>query len=452
MRPVLFLAPYFAPQAAVGAYRSVKLARHLPNEGFRPIVLTGTFAEDARDEALLGALPPAVEVHDRYVDPRLARARRALAQRTARRTTPTKTTPTKTTPMRGMDPFHATMDRYALHALHADRVAAELSRRHPVALVYASLGPWSAAEVALRAARRARVPLVLDLRDPWSLHETGDDIDREGLALRARAALVRRLEERWLRAADHVVLNTDRALDAYRARYPFLAAKSTRIRNHFDIGLYEPERASAEREPERLRILHFGTMRADAPLDDLARALRRLVDRERLRPSDVELVQVGRVGDYERALVKELSLESFVRFEAPVPQAEALRVLRSAHLLALLATPSVRLRIPAKTYDYAAAGMPVLAIADNPELDPLVLGHPASARVLPGDVEAVTSALARSLDAFRRTKRLPAPVAAPIELSAERAASDLASIFRQVLRLEMEEGFTGRRREGDTQT
>lgn len=432
MVPVLFLAPYFAPQASVGVYRSVKLARKLPSLGFRPVVLSGTFAEDARDPELLAAVPPEVVVHDAYVAPALARARKGLARAAAALPKRAPRAPGPLRPMHGMDPFHATMDRYALHAVHADRVAAALAARHEVALVYASLGPWSAGEVAVRAARRARVPLVLDLRDPWSLHETGEKVADEGPFVRARAALVRGLEERWLRAADHVVINTDRALEAYRRRYRFLAGKSTRIRNCYDLGLYRPVPAPRP-EPERFRVLHFGRMRDDAPIDDLARGLRRLVDVEGLGPDDVELVQIGHVGDYERAVVRELGLEPFVRFERAVPLADALSVLRSAHLLALLATPNVRLRIPAKTYDYAASGMPVLAIAQNPELDALVLAHPASTRVEPGDVAGVAAALGRGLAAFRRTRRLPEPVAPPPELSAERAASDLAGIFRRVL-------------------
>lgn len=438
MRAVLFIAPYFAPQATVGAYRSVKLARNLPAEGFRPIVLAGTFPDDARDEGLLGALPPEVVVHDRYVSPPLASARRALGRLAKLGPRPAAQAPRgQAEPMRGLDPFHAPMDRYALHAPHAYREALSLGRRHRVELVYASLGPYSAGEVAVRAARALGVPLVLDLRDPWSLHETGAHVDRVLWRVRAQAALVRRVEARYLGRADHVILNTERALAAYRAAYPALSRKSSCLRNHFDLGLYRAARF-ARPEPGKLRILHFGTLRADAPIDDLAHALRRLIDREGLTPEDVELVQIGRVGAYERGILERLALKPFFRAEPAVPQADALSVLRSAHVLVVLATSTIQLRIPAKSYDYAASAMPVLAIAANPELDPILLTRTDSARIEPGDVEGATRALGRHLAQARATRALPTPAEPPRELSAPHAASRLAAIFAGVLEIPRE--------------
>lgn len=430
MRPFLLLAPYFAPQAAVGAYRSVKLARNLPAEGFRPIVLAGSFPDDARDEGLLAVLPPEVLVRDAYVDPALASARSALARLTLPRAT--HASPGRAEPLRGMDPFHAPVDRYALHAAHAYREALALGRAHQVALVYASLGPYSAGEIALRAARRLGVPLVLDLRDPWSLHETGARAASEGWRVRAQAALVRRVEARYLEHADYVVLNTEQALAAYRAAYPGLAPKSSSIRNHFDLELYS-DAPIDEPEPGKLRVLHFGTLRADAPIDDLAYALRLLIDRARLSPADLELVQVGRVGAYERGVIDRLALGPFFHARPAVPHADALSTLRSAHLLVVLSTSAIRLRIPAKSYDYAASGMPVLAIGNNPELDAVLLARPDSTRVAPGRVERITDVLSRHLAIARTTRTLPTPAEPPHEHSAKHAASRLAAIFNEVL-------------------
>src|SRR5262245_6635324 len=101
MRAFLMIAPYFAPQAAVGAYRSVKLARRMPREGFRPIVLTGTSADDARDEALARAVPEDVVVEDAYLDPRIAKLQAASRERAKK-----KPKPPSHGPLTGLDPFH----------------------------------------------------------------------------------------------------------------------------------------------------------------------------------------------------------------------------------------------------------------------------------------------------------------------------------------------------------
>src|SRR5581483_9735882 len=50
MKPVLIVAYHYPPSVAVGAVRPSKIARYLPDVGWRPIVLTATAAdqEDAR--------------------------------------------------------------------------------------------------------------------------------------------------------------------------------------------------------------------------------------------------------------------------------------------------------------------------------------------------------------------------------------------------------------------
>lgn len=423
MKTVLFIAPYFAPQAAVGAFRSVKLARRLPAFGYRPVVLAGTFPADSRDEALLGAVPSDVEVHEEYLSPALLRARELL-----RRSGPS--TPRRG-PLTGLDPFHGLWDRYALHGLHAVASGCALARRRNAAVVLASLGPFSAAPVALEVGRRLGLPVVLDLRDPFSLHETGAHAHEEGAVVRARAALIRALEADWMRRAAHVVLNTERTAAAYHAAYPGLAKKSSVIRNCFDLDLY---RAGAPKPAERFRVLHFGTLRADTPIDDIAAGFKRFVEAERLSPADAELAQIGTIGEHERGVVAALGIEAFFREEGRVAQRDALVTLRGAHLLVVANTGVIALRISAKIYDYAASGMPVLAISDNAELDALFPGRGDFTRTQPGDVAGIARRLSTAYARFQAERALPSPMEPPDALSATRAAERLAAVLDSVLR------------------
>ncbi len=418
------IAPYFAPQASVGAYRSVKMARHLPARGYRPIVLAGTFPSDARDEDLLRTLPAEVVVRDEYLSAPLLRARAAVASLARRLSAGGRPEPRQ---RRGLDPFRGLAERYTIHAPHALAAAVRLGREHRVALVYASLGPFAAAPVALGAARRLGVPAVLDLRDPWSLHESGGEHARASVAARLRGAAMRRAEAAWFRGAAAVVLNTAAALDAYREAYPELAHKMSFIRNGFDLGLHRPAEAPRERGP--FRVLHLGTLRNDAPAEDLVAGLRLLVERERLSPAEIELVQIGHIGAHERELVDRAGLAGYFRVRERVPYADVLAEMRAANLLVVAQTPEVRLRIQAKTYDYVASGMPVLAISPNRELDAILTARADHRRVAPGDAEGVASVLAGHLEELRRSGRLPVPAPPPAELSAEAGARRLGDLF-----------------------
>ncbi|MRG90410.1 glycosyltransferase [Polyangium spumosum] len=431
MHTFLLIAPYFAPQAAVGAYRWVKLARHLVPLGFRPAVLCATFPQDARDPELLRALPPAVVPHDAYLDPRILAAQGALTALSTRLRRPAPPArPSR--PIEGLSPFRSLGDRCLIHGPHAAREAVRLGRREGARAVVASVGPFSALPVALHAARALDVPLVLDFRDPWGLHETGAEPPRDA-AERARHHLLPVLERHALTRAAHVVLNTRRALAAYHERYPFLDGKSSFIRNHFDASLYDPAPASPE-PPSRFTLLHTGTLRAETRIDDIGRALRLLIDREHLTPRDLVLRQIGRATDYERAEVEALGLSGFVEFVPPIPQRALLGELRRAHVLLSMFDPRVVLRIAAKTYDYIASGMPIVSITENPEVDELLAHRPDNTRVRPGDVAALAASLSSHLERFRATRALPAPATAPAEFSSETAASRFADILGRVMR------------------
>lgn len=426
MRPFLLISPFFAPQASVGAFRWVKLARHLPRHGLRPVVLSATFPDDLRDDGLLAALPPEVHVENTYLDPAVLAAGAAFSAVRAR--LPLRQAPR---PLVGLRPFRALTDRCLPHAPHAARAAVELARRSGARAVVVSAGPFSACSVGLHVKRALGLPLVLDLRDPFSLHETGHG-PPSGLAERARRALVPRLERRWLEHADHVILNTRRTLEAYRARFPELSSKSSFVRNHFDLSLYAAP-APAQAPPDRFVILHLGTLREETSADHIGAALRRLIDRERLAPGDVVLRQIGRMSAYDHDRFERMGLTPFVEARPSIPQRDVLGELRRAHVLFTMCSPHVVLRISAKTYDYIASGMPIVSATANREVDELLAHRSDNARVEPDDIDGIAAALARHLARFRETGALPTPVPPPSELSSEAAAARIAAILDGVI-------------------
>jgi glycosyltransferase involved in cell wall biosynthesis len=426
VRPFLLISPAFAPQTSVGAFRWVKLARHLPRHGFRVAVLSGTFPEDQRDDGLLAALPPEVEVFDEYLDPVVLAAGAALRALRARAPLPAG----RAGPLVGLRPFQALTDRWIAHAPRGARAAVALARRTGAQAVVVSAGPYSACPVGLHVKRALGVPLVLDMRDPYSLHETGNG-PPSGLAERARRAIVPRLERRWLEGADHVILNTRAALEAYRARFPELSSKSSFVRNHFDLALYS--QAPEPEPPRRFVVLHLGTIREEVSADQIGAALRRFIDRERLAPGDVVFRQIGRMSDHDRGCFERMGLTPYVEALPLVPHRGVLGELRRAHVLLAMFSPHVVLRISAKTYDYIASGMPVVSVTANREVDELLSYRGDNARVAPDDIDGIAAALARHLARFRETGALPVPATPPAELSSEAAAASVAEILDRVI-------------------
>src|SRR5580700_10893870 len=82
-RSVLIVTPFFAPQNHAAVFRAYKLAKYLPQFGWKPIVLTvDTHYEFNEDPTLLAELPEEVEiVRTRYVEPTMRGLRMALGGR-----------------------------------------------------------------------------------------------------------------------------------------------------------------------------------------------------------------------------------------------------------------------------------------------------------------------------------------------------------------------------------
>lgn len=151
---LLMLAFDFPPLATVGVHRSVRLARHLPEHGIRPVVITSdreslrAWSGRELDETLVDELPPDLTVY-RVPCPRPAGARLRLVRR--------------------LQHFFSSGEdigrRWApqLTAMW-DRAVAEIK---PSAL-YVTAPPFSIVPYTLTLARRSGLPLIIDFRDAWS--------------------------------------------------------------------------------------------------------------------------------------------------------------------------------------------------------------------------------------------------------------------------------------------
>src|SRR6185436_8568687 len=90
--------------------------------------------------------------------------------------------------------------------------------------------PHMAHEAGRIASERTGTPHVVDMRDPWSLVQRL----REEVASPLWVRTARAYEERVVRHASLITMNTQAARDAMRAAYPSEAYKFEVIRNGSD--------------------------------------------------------------------------------------------------------------------------------------------------------------------------------------------------------------------------
>lgn len=408
------LAYHFPPVGGGGVQRSVKFVRYLPELGWRPLVVTGPGKARDRwtpdDETLASEVSGDVEVR-RVSGP---------------------------VPPLSRDGWPGRIDRLTLRTLPFDAwwaagaadVAAGVSG---VDVVYASMSPFSTAGAAAEAARRLGVPWVADLRDPWAL----DEVMIFPSALHRRREL--RRMERSLEEASRIVFNTQEAARAASAAFPRLAPRIVgAIPNGFDAADFAG--AAPERSGRPFRIVHTGYLHTGIGLEHRRTArVRRLLGGDAARVdlltrSHFFLIQAldmllreDPTASFELHLAgilsaadKQVADRPYVRLHGYLPHRESVELLRSADLLFLpmqrLAPGTRATIVPAKTYEYLAAGVPILAAVPPGDAKDLLCAAGNAVVVEPDDVAAMTAAVRDRLAAATAEPAPPRPeVLAPYE-------------------------------------
>lgn len=432
MRRVLFLAYHFPPVGGAGVQRSAKFARHLPELGYEPVVVTGPGPEredrwTPEDASLERDLPSGLTIlRIPQRRPAPSTGTRARAERW----------------LRVPSPFTAWWTEGTL----------ELARgAGDVDLVYASLSPYDSAAAASRIAAQLGRPWVADLRDPWALDEM------QVHPSRLHQHLERRGMRRSLSSAAALVMNTPEAAARLVAAFPELATKPIRvIPNGYDAGdfVVPPE----PRSDSAFRIVHTGYLHTDLGHDERRRArLRRVLGgttqgvdilarshvfvldaieqvRGELPGIEIELHLAGIASSADH----EAGRSEAVRFRGYLPHAETVALMRSADLLFLPMhdlPPGKRATIvPGKTYEYLGSGRPVLAAVPDGDARDLLMRIPNAYLTRPRDTAAMATVLRELVRA--KQEHGPAPdarseLAEPYER--KRLSAELGAVFDGVL-------------------
>jgi glycosyltransferase involved in cell wall biosynthesis len=435
MRRILYLAYHFPPIGGGGVQRNAKFVRYLPEHGYEPVVVTGPGGATDRwtpaDDTLLRGLPESIMVKRvRGPEPEISTGLRAAIER--RLMLPT--------------PFSHWWIQGAIEA------AREL--RDGVELVYCSVVPYESAEAGARIARELALPWVADLQDPWALDEMWLYPSR--LHRRVDMRRMRRL----LSTAEAIVMNTSEAASRLLRHFPELVGKLVvAIPNGFAAADFQ--QPVVARKDDRFRIVHSGYLHTSqglrlrrirwlrrllggtaAPVDILTRshffllrAVRDLLARDPSLASTLEIVLAGVLSDADREVVDNSAV---VRTPGYLPHEETIMLLRTADLLFLPMhdlPPGTRAGlVPGKTYEYIAAGPPILAAVPDGDARDLLEEAGNAFLCRPSDSDAMARILEGQLERWR--SGLSPPKVRPevvARFERRRLTRDLAAVFDALL-------------------
>jgi glycosyltransferase involved in cell wall biosynthesis len=433
---VLAISYFFPPIGGAGVQRNLRLASHLSERGVEMVVLTGPAEVSSlwtpHDERLGSELPSEVELH------RIAGPEPSVS------------------PMRGR------LERI----LRIDSDWARWWRRGVVAegrhvgrgcdLIWALMQPYASARPVAELASELNVPWVADLADPWALDEMQI----------YPSSLHRRLELREMRNAllssAAIVMSTREAARQLVGSFPELRSHRLAIGpvgwDRDDFRAPPPQRSGTR----PFRIVHTGYLHTE-----LGRKQRRLArvrkllggtrnDVEILTRSHVFLLRAidalleqrpelrGRIefdlAGVQSAADHEVTSERFVvRMLGYLEHPASVALIRSADLLFLpmhdLPLEHRSTIVPGKTYEYLAAGRPILAAVPNGDARDILAEAGGAFLCQPSDEEAMAEIVSNRLDAFIAGKAEPAPNREVVErFEYGRLASEMAAFFGEIVR------------------
>lgn len=347
MPAVLLVTRTFAPTSHVSGERAIKLAKYLPDFGWKPTVLTGIRATPGlpEDPGLLEQVEHVDVIRTRV--PEFAMFYGGQGKRGGGGSA------SRGAPRRGA--WHPKSwlvpDSQVLWYPFAVRSAMRGARTRTWDAVIATSFPPTAILIAHAVASKLRIPYVADFRDSW----TGFHSAPERPAW--LASLERRLEGRMIRGAAAVVAVDTAIVAQALARIPQRERPPLHeIQNGYD------ESDFTGVEPAQLppfSLVHTGQLRR--PPEPLWRALAHTLEQCPELHGRLHFWQIGFVDSRAEAMLSAPPPGVTVHRVPPVPQREAIAYMLGADLLLVEEFGSV---MPSKTLQYLRADRPILGLTD----------------------------------------------------------------------------------------
>lgn len=423
LRHVLGIAYYYSPAPLVGARRTAKFAKYMPEFGYALTVITtrafGSLPDDAhrlvyrsRDPA--GSMKKTVLGAASDVGALRGNGSRFTVKRLVISVSRTLAIP---------DPEVIWLPFGLFAALGA------LRRNRYVAL-YSSSSPETDHLVAALLKLLTGLPWVADFRDGWMFEPTRN-IRVES---KWRRWVEGALEASVLRLSDAIVTVNEVIADDFRARYPSSTSRVFSIPNGYDA---QDLRATAPKPVDgKFRIVHTGRLSASESARSISGLLEALRVLKESNPGMLDVLNVTFVGNMSQAELLEIERSSAARNVSVIPQvshAAAIEYQAGASVLLLVTSKDSRGESTTKLYEYLASGRPVLALTGHSTAAELVRALDAGLVVDPEDTPGIVKALERFFEEWKQGTLRGASAEKVERFDRRNLTRDLCELFNHVV-------------------
>ena len=405
----LLIAFHFPPQAgSSGIQRTLSFSKHLGRYGWDPLVLSANArAYDVTNPSQLASLPEGLVV------------RRAFALDAKRHMG-----------LMGRYPgFLALPDRWVTWWLAAVPAGLSLIRRHKPQLIWSTYPIATSHMIGLALHKITGLPWVADFRDPM--------LQVAYPSSTTQRSIYKWIEKQTIAHCHTAVFTTHSAMNAYRTRFPHVAAeKFTVIENGYDEDGFDcgalPPLPGPLPAGHRVTLVHSGLLyQTGRDPSCFLQAIAQLKQAGKVDAASLRII-LRAPGDLPaiNAHVIRYHLEDIVEVVPPVSYRDALHEMLAADGLIVFQGTQFNTQIPAKIYEYFRARKPILGLVDMTGETARVLVAAGFDSIAPMERSAeIEQVLARLLRQIRQRNAYVATEKLITSSSRIHRASQLAAVF-----------------------
>jgi glycosyltransferase involved in cell wall biosynthesis len=217
--------------------------------------------------------------------------------------------------------------------------------------------PHSTHLIGIKLKNHTGIPWLADFRDPWTNIDFYHDLKLSKFADR----LHHKLEKKVLKEADAVSVISPGMVTDFSKIY---ARKYHIIPNGFD----EDDIRNIEvTKTKKFSLAHIGSLTKSRNPENLWKAISILIEKTPGFSNDIEILIIGKIDISAIESLRKYNLEQYLRQIDYMPHDEVIAEQRKASLLLLLInnTPSAKLILTGKIFEYLISNTPIICIGPN---------------------------------------------------------------------------------------
>lgn len=359
-KSVLIITYYWPPCGGSGVQRWLKFVKYLRENGWEPVVYTPEDPEcPAIDESLLSDIPKGIKIVKQPIREPYTLYKRFTGQNKDARVGTGFMSENKKPRLaekisvwiRG-NLFIPDARRFWINP--SVRFLKKWLKSHPVDAVITTGPPHSMHMIGLGVHTATGLPWIADFRDPWTESDFYDDLMLTKHADRRHHKMERMVIER----ATRVVVVTQTLQGIYQERYD---RQINLIPNGYDPADFVTEPIKTD---QTFTLTHVGSMVRSRNPVALWNVLAELCSENETFRSRLKIQLVGKTDIAVFDSLYRAGLKPYLEKIDYLPHDEVIRYEKKAAVLLLILNrvSTVHTFIPAKIYEYLAAGRPVLCI------------------------------------------------------------------------------------------